>query len=57
MSRPVQKAYDSFEKANIESAKHKSIIDRGFEKSISVEIQSVSFIKIKTFININFSII
>jgi chromosome segregation ATPase len=39
MSRPVQKAYDSFEKANIESAKHKSIIDRAFEKSISDERQ------------------
>jgi chromosome segregation ATPase len=39
ISRPVQQAYDSFEKANIESAKHKSIIDRAFEKSISVERQ------------------
>jgi chromosome segregation ATPase len=39
ISRPVQQVYDSFEKANIESAKHKSIIDRAFEKSISVERQ------------------
>ena len=38
-SRPVQQAYDSFEKANSESAKHKSIIDRAFEKSKSAERQ------------------
>jgi chromosome segregation ATPase len=39
ISRPVQQAYDSFEKAYTESANHKSIIDRAFEKSISVEGQ------------------
>lgn len=39
MSRPVQQAYDSFETANSESVKHKSIVDRAFEKSISVETQ------------------